>query len=90
MLGRLLSAVTPACAHVPETHAEARSNRCEECGARFNLRVCSTCGHVGCCDSHQGHARLHFHTTGHPVMRSKTSLGAGFTWCYPDSRYVRG
>lgn len=77
-----------ACEHVPERHAPARADACEECGSRFNLRVCSTCGHVGCCNSQAGHARVHWHETGHPVMRAKTSIGSGFTWCYPDNRYV--
>ncbi len=77
-----------ACDHVPEVHAGARADSCEECGSRFNLRVCSTCGHVGCCDSQQGHARVHYHETGHPVMRAKTAIGRGFIWCYADDRYV--
>ena len=89
ILERLRNAVSlPICEHVPAEHAEARANACEECGSRFNLRVCSTCGHVGCCDSQYGHARVHYHETGHPVMRAKTSVGRGFVWCYADNRYV--
>ena len=35
------------------------------------LRMCLTCGHVGCCDSSIGkHATKHFQTTGHPVMKA--------------------
>lgn len=77
-----------ACGHVPVRHAEARASACEECGSRFSLRVCSTCGHVGCCDSQYGHARQHHHETGHPVMRAKSMTGRGFIWCYADNRYV--
>lgn len=89
MLEKLRSAFSlPACEHVPGRHAPARADACEECGSRFNLRICSTCGHVGCCDSQSGHARIHWHETRHPVMRAKTSIGAGFIWCYPDNRYV--
>ena len=76
------------CEHVPATHARARSEACEECGSRFSLRVCSSCGHVGCCDSQAGHARSHWQETGHPVMRAKTNGGTGFSWCYPDNAYV--
>jgi uncharacterized UBP type Zn finger protein len=65
---------------------------CADCepvgGWWFHLRRCATCGHVGCCDSQAGHARVHWHETRHPVMRAKTSIGSGFTWCYPDNRYV--
>ncbi len=89
MLKKLRKALTPSsCTHVPHSHASARADACEECGSRFSLRVCSTCGHVGCCDSQAGHARTHWRTTGHPVMRAKTSIGRGFIWCYPDNRYV--
>lgn len=89
MLKRLRSLLTPStCEHVPGQHAPARADACEECGSQFNLRVCSTCGHVGCCDSQAGHARAHYHASRHPVMRAKTSIGQGFIWCYPDNRYV--
>jgi len=89
MLEKLRTAFSrSACDHVPAEHASARADACEECGSRFNLRVCSTCGHVGCCDSQAGHARDHWHEAGHPVMRAKAKLGSGFIWCYPDNRYV--
>ncbi len=88
MLDRLLGRSLERCSHVPENHAEARADACEECGSRFSLRVCSTCGHAGCCDSQAGHARTHYHDTGHPVMRAKTRSGGSFTWCYADDRYV--
>src|SRR5262249_17533459 len=48
---------------------------CEEClriGDEWvHLRICLTCGHVGCCDSSKNkHAAQHFHATTHPIMRS--------------------
>ncbi|MEM7340624.1 MAG: low temperature requirement protein A [Actinomycetota bacterium] len=44
------------------------------------LRMCLTCGHVGCCDDSVGaHATEHFQETGHPVM---ISIEAGATWAY--------
>ena len=49
-----------------------------------HLRLCLTCGHVGCCDSSIGrHAELHFHETEHPVMRS-FEPGEAWRWCYVD------
>jgi uncharacterized UBP type Zn finger protein len=61
---------------------------CEEClatgAAWVELRVCRTCGHVGCCDSSQGaHATKHFKETGHPVM-SSAMPGATWSYCYVD------
>lgn len=54
--------------------------------ARAHLRMCMTCGHIGCCDSspHQ-HASEHFRETGHPVMRS-VEPGEDWRWCYIDVR----
>jgi hypothetical protein len=57
-------------------------------GAEWNeLRVCLTCGHVGCCeDSAHAHALKHFQTQGHPLI---APLGRGETWgwCYVDRHY---
>src|SRR5207249_375806 len=64
------------------------STGCEECsklGERWvRLRMCLTCGHVGCCDSSRGrHATAHFEATGHPLMRS-VEPGETWAWCYVD------
>ncbi len=61
---------------------------CEECLARgdwwVHLRLCMTCGHVGCCDdSPNRHATKHFHRTRHPVMKSYEP-GEDWAWCYVD------
>ncbi len=61
---------------------------CEECleiGQRWvHLRICMTCGHVGCCDSSIGkHATAHHDDTGHPIVRSVES-GERWGWCYLD------
>ncbi|HET9873433.1 MAG TPA: Na+/H+ antiporter [Propionibacteriaceae bacterium] len=63
---------------------------CQDCvreGTRtVHLRVCLTCGNVGCCDSSVGrHADRHFHRTGHPVMRS-LEPNEFWRWCYVDER----
>jgi hypothetical protein len=57
---------------------------CEEClklgSAWLHLRICRSCGHVGCCDdSPHKHATQHFHATG--LRSSKATIrrrdGAG-------------
>jgi CPA1 family monovalent cation:H+ antiporter len=64
---------------------------CEEClrdGTHWvHLRLCLTCGHVGCCDSSpERHADRHFQEAGHhPVMRS-FETGEAWRWCYIDER----
>jgi hypothetical protein len=61
---------------------------CEDClreGTTWvHLRMCLTCGNVGCCDSSEvPHATRHFHSTTHPVMRS-VEPGEAWRWCYVD------
>ena len=61
---------------------------CQEClatGASWvNLRICMSCGHIGCCDSSPNrHATAHFHATSHPLVRSYEP-GQDWWWCYAD------
>ena len=52
-----------------------------------HLRMCSTCGHVGCCDdSPNRHATKHYQATQHPIIRS-FEPGEGWYWCYPDELF---
>ena len=65
---------------------------CEEClrdgDMWVHLRICLTCGHVGCCDSSPNrHATRHYHATGHPVIRS-IEPGETWGWCYVDEAFV--
>jgi hypothetical protein len=65
---------------------------CEEClrtgSPWLHLRLCLTCGHVGCCDSSPGkHARRHAHGIGHPIVQS-FEPGEDWRWCYYDETYV--
>jgi uncharacterized UBP type Zn finger protein len=62
---------------------------CEEClesGDRWvHLRICLTCGQVGCCDSSPNrHATAHHQETGHPLIRS-FEPGEQWAWCYVDA-----
>ncbi len=65
---------------------------CEECVKNnykwVHLRLCLTCGHVGCCDSSKyTHATKHFHAEGHPLIASLEE-DENWAWCYADERYV--
>ncbi|MGI8576661.1 MAG: Na+/H+ antiporter [Nocardioidaceae bacterium] len=70
---------------VPSPHPP---DGCQECLAEglqwVHLRLCMTCGHVGCCDSSVGkHSTKHYHGTEHPVMRSFEPNEA-WRWCFVD------
>jgi uncharacterized UBP type Zn finger protein len=61
---------------------------CEEClktGDRWvHLRMCLTCGKVGCCDSSPNrHASRHAREDGHAIARS-AERGEDWSWCYVD------
>jgi CPA2 family monovalent cation:H+ antiporter-2 len=79
-----------ACTHTDRIRAQRpRTPGCEEClalGERWvHLRLCMSCGHVGCCDSSPNkHATAHWHATEHPIMRS-IEPGETWGWCFPDT-----
>jgi uncharacterized UBP type Zn finger protein len=53
-----------------------------------HLRLCLTCGHVGCCDSSPfKHAWKHANNTGHPIMRS-LEPEENWRWCYAHRAYA--
>jgi uncharacterized UBP type Zn finger protein len=84
------------CAHLDAieiTDAPADIPGCEDCLAAgttwVHLRMCQTCGKVGCCDnSPQRHATAHHHSTGHPIIRS-VEAGEHWSWCYVDELMFR-
>jgi uncharacterized UBP type Zn finger protein len=85
-----MSSRPPKCNHITGLHPqEPRTpDGCEEClasgGEWVHLRLCLTCGHVGCCDeSPNKHATKHFHKTQHPVIRS-FEPGEEWGYCYVD------
>ena len=77
------------CKHVGEIKAvEPSADGCEDClkiGGRWvHLRLCESCGHVGCCDSSPNrHASKHFATSGHPIVKS-LEPGEEWGYCYVD------
>ncbi len=84
--------MSETCEHVKHLHDVTPSgNGCVEClktgDAWLHLRLCETCGHVGCCDdSKNKHATKHYHTTGHPVIKS-FEPGEDWGYCYADKLY---
>jgi monovalent cation/hydrogen antiporter len=81
------------CGHLEHAPASINPNGpgiCEDCireGTRtVHLRICLSCGNVGCCNSSVGrHAERHFTLTEHPVMRS-FEPGESWRWCFVDER----
>ena len=82
------------CAHVRDVRdvraVQPEGDVCAACQALGDtwpaLRLCMTCGHVGCCDKAKNqHARKHFEATGHPIVRSHREHGMDFLWCYVDN-----
>jgi uncharacterized UBP type Zn finger protein len=66
---------------------------CEDClamgGSWVHLRVCRSCGHVGCCDSSPNrHATAHVRSSDHPIVTS-VEPGEDWSYCYiDDSMFV--
>ncbi len=81
--------VHKGCEHMDELGPPPSPDTPDGCGACLeqdlqwvHLRMCMTCGHVGCCDSSVGkHAAAHAHEAEHPVMRS-IETGEAWQWCY--------
>lgn len=86
----------PTCTHLDEVQILEPSEPiagCVEClatgGHWLHLRMCQTCGHVGCCDNSPGrHATAHNRATAHPIIRS-VEPGEDWSWCYVDETMFR-
>jgi len=82
-----------ACPHADQVEPVVpRTTGCEECLERgdswVHLRLCLTCGHVGCCDSSPNrHARHHHEAEGHHVVRS-AEPGESWVYCFADERLL--
>ena len=83
----------PTCPHVKQVRpVQPNSEGCEECLATgdewVHLRLCLTCGHVGCCDSSKNkHATKHFRQSKHPIVKS-FEPGEDWRWCYVDEVFL--
>ena len=79
------------CTHLDQvSDVTPNSEGCEECLAAgdwwVHLRMCMSCGHIGCCDtSPEQHATAHFEATGHPVIQS-FEPGEDWFWDFRDEQ----
>jgi uncharacterized UBP type Zn finger protein len=79
------------CEHLDEivvTDLPEQIAGCEEClkiGGRWvHLRMCMSCGKIGCCDSSPNrHASRHAREDAHPILRS-AEPGEEWCWCAVD------
>ncbi len=78
-----------ACPHGGGLPARRQSDqeRCQACGLEADLRVCLTCGYVGCCESHAAHDTEHYRQTGHPWIRPQRT-DYDFLWCYACNAFL--
>ena len=83
----------PTCEHlglvevmdVPSRDEVAGCEECLKIGGRWvHLRICRTCGKIGCCDSSPNkHASAHAAAASHPIITS-IEPGEDWSWCYED------
>jgi len=80
-----------ACTHLDQIkllELPAPIEGCQEClasgGSWVHLRMCQSCGQIGCRDSSPNrHASKHAAASGHAVARS-AEPGEEWSWCYLD------
>jgi hypothetical protein len=85
-----------SCSHLDQvqlTRLPDSAAGCEDClrdgGQWLHLRICLTCGRVGCCDSSPNrHAAAHAASSGHPLIRS-LEPGEDWSWCFLDQLALR-
>ncbi|MBO0704090.1 MAG: UBP-type zinc finger domain-containing protein [Candidatus Dormibacteraeota bacterium] len=86
-----MAAASPACSHLDQIQLTALPSPvagCEDClatgGQWVHLRMCMTCGKIGCCDSSPNrHASRHGLEAHHPVIRS-AEPAEDWCWCFVD------
>ena len=83
------------CEHLKNLEGEPKPKtkgcgECEKIGSTWvALRMCMTCGEVGCCDSSEHkHARKHFEETKHPIIKSVPITESSWKWCYIHDDYL--
>jgi len=86
--------MSTACTHLDRVQVtETDTEVCEECLESgddwVQLRMCLSCGQVGCCDdSVNKHATAHYTETKHPLIRSLEPR-EDWWYCYRDQTLVR-
>jgi uncharacterized UBP type Zn finger protein len=87
-------AKSAVCIHTHQAQeVEYARHECPECVALgdqwVQLRICMTCGHVGCCDSSKNrHAYAHNRKTGHPIIKT-IEPNDDWAWCYVEKTYLK-
>jgi uncharacterized UBP type Zn finger protein len=77
------------CTHVDQIRdVTPAAHGCVDClgsgDSWLHLRLCMSCGYVGCCDSSPSkHATAHARATAHPIVESYEP-GEDWFWCYVD------
>lgn len=80
------------CEHIAAIlQVEPKSDGCADCVKTgdlwVHLRLCKSCGYVGCCDSSVNkHATKHFDTSRHPIVES-FEPGENWGYCYVDDMF---
>ncbi len=77
------------CPHIAPQVASTEKGDCEECGSTQALRLCLTCGHVGCCESQLAHSTIHWEATGHPNTTPTPPGRFAWRWCFECDDYVK-
>jgi CPA2 family monovalent cation:H+ antiporter-2 len=86
--------ISTSCTHLDQIRVtETDVDTCPGCAALgeawVELRLCTTCGAVGCCDdSPHRHASAHAASTGHPIVEALVP-GDHWRYCYVDEVLVR-
>jgi uncharacterized UBP type Zn finger protein len=77
------------CPHLNQLNPAARSSKksCEVCGEKQHLRLCLTCGFVGCCESLGSHDTEHSRATTHPFIRPH-GCDYDWLWCYACNAFL--
>ena len=83
--------MTDECTHLPAqlptiTPSSEGCERCLENGSSWvHLRVCVSCGNVGCCDqSVNRHSRAHFESHPDHVLIRSFEPGEAWWYCWAD------
>jgi hypothetical protein len=80
---------TAVCTHLDQAYEVTPSgDGCEDCiligDSWVHLRLCMSCGHVGCCDNSKNrHASAHNRESGHPLIQSYEP-GEDWWFCFLD------
>ena len=80
------------CDHFIEIkNVKPNSKGCEDClkmgDTWVHLRLCLSCGQVGCCDNSKNkHATKHYRTTKDPIIKS-LEPGEEWGYCYADDLF---